>query len=55
ELLKSPETYVYICGLRDMELGVEAAFDEICSSTDLNWSELKEKMKKTGRYHVETY
>lgn len=55
ELLKSPETYVYICGLRDMELGVEEAFDEICSDADLNWETLKNEMKSSGRYHVETY
>ena len=55
ELLKSKETYVYICGLHDMKVGAEEAFDEICGSHDMDWDEVKSAMIKTGRYHVETY
>lgn len=54
-LLNSENTHIYICGLRDMEIGVEEAFDEISADVNLNWGELKDKMKCSGRYHVETY
>ncbi len=54
-LLASPETHVFICGLRDMEAGVDAALAEICQASGLDWSTLKPEMRAGGRYHVETY
>lgn len=54
-LLRLDETYVYICGLKDMEKGVEEAFEKICSGDHMDWKEIKKAMKQTGRYHVETY
>ncbi len=55
KLISSNETYVYICGLKEMENGVEEAFEKICIDNSLQWSEIKKKMKQTGRYHIETY
>jgi len=55
ELLRLEETYVFICGLKEMEAGVEQAFAEICSKQGLNWQTLKPQMRQSGRYHVETY
>ncbi|MEQ9396581.1 benzoyl-CoA 2,3-epoxidase subunit BoxA [Haliea sp.] len=54
-LLQDDETYVYICGLKGMEEGVEASFQKICSDNALNWSDLIATMRCTGRYHCETY
>jgi benzoyl-CoA 2,3-epoxidase subunit A len=54
-LLGSTQTHVYICGLKGMEHGVEAAFVEICRTHGLDWKELKPPMRAAGRYHVETY
>ena len=54
-LLTSAQTHVYICGLKGMEQGVEAAFVEICRAHGLDWNELKPPMRAAGRYHVETY
>jgi benzoyl-CoA 2,3-epoxidase subunit A len=54
-LLKSTQTHVYICGLKDMEHGVESTFVDICRAHGLDWEELKLPMRTTGRYHVETY
>jgi benzoyl-CoA 2,3-dioxygenase component A len=51
-LLADPNTYVYLCGHKQMEQGVEAAFAEICGA---GWSTLKEQLRSSGRYHVETY
>lgn len=53
--LKSPQTYVYLCGLRGMESGVDEAFADICKSTGLDWAALRAEMRGNGRYHVETY
>jgi benzoyl-CoA 2,3-dioxygenase component A len=55
ELLKSSDTYVYVCGLKGMEKGVEEAFAEICGDHDLDWRTVADEMRRTGRYHVETY
>jgi benzoyl-CoA 2,3-epoxidase subunit A len=55
ELLKSPDTHVFICGLRDMEQGVDQAFSDITRAAGLDWSKIKPEMRGSGRYHVETY
>jgi benzoyl-CoA 2,3-dioxygenase component A len=54
-LLESERTYIFICGLKGMEEGVEEALDGICRSHGLDWAALKPQMRATGRYHVETY
>ena len=54
-MLKNPHTHVYLCGLRDMEDGVEAAFSAICKDLDIDWAALRAGMRAAGRYHVETY
>jgi benzoyl-CoA 2,3-epoxidase subunit A len=54
-LLKRGTTHIYVCGLRGMEAGVEAAFEEICRAHDLDWQALRGRMREEGRYHVETY
>lgn len=55
EMLKDPNTYVYICGLKSMEQGVEEAFTNIAESIGLPWQTLRDEMREAGRYHVETY
>jgi benzoyl-CoA 2,3-dioxygenase component A len=55
ELMKSEHTHVYVCGLKGMEQGVDAAFDDVCRSAGLSWIELRVRMREIGRYHVETY
>ena len=55
ELVKSDATHIYICGLKGMEQGVDAALDDICRGAGLNWAGLRQDMREKGRYHVETY
>lgn len=55
EMLVDSKTYIYICGLRAMEEGVEAAFENIAESTGNSWRVLRDTMRDEGRYHVETY
>ena len=54
-LLRDENTYVYLCGLKGMETGVDQAFSDICSRDALNWNTLQAELLRQGRYHVETY
>ena len=55
EMLGDPNTHIYICGLKEMEDGVERAFTNIAESTGQQWRALRDIMREEGRYHVETY
>jgi benzoyl-CoA 2,3-epoxidase subunit A len=55
KLLKSEHTYIYVCGLKDMEHGVDEAIADVCRLHGMDWDELKASMRREGRYHVETY
>jgi benzoyl-CoA 2,3-dioxygenase component A len=54
-LLADDETYVYLCGLKGMEAGVNDAFDAVCRSNGMDWAALLATLRAQGRYHVETY
>jgi benzoyl-CoA 2,3-dioxygenase component A len=54
-LLRDENTYVYLCGLKGMEKGVEEAFTEACRANGLDWGTLRPQLLQQGRYHVETY
>ncbi len=54
-LMASTNTHIFICGLKGMEQGVDAALDDICRGAGLAWRELRDTMRAGGRYHVETY
>ena len=55
ELMGSESTHVYVCGLKGMEQGVDAALDDVCRGAGIGWAELRAQMREAGRYHVETY
>ncbi len=55
QLLQNPKGYIYICGLKAMEQGVEEALSDIARGVGLDWSDLRDTMREDGRYHVETY
>lgn len=55
ELLKDENTHIYICGIKDMEAGLEEVFSEIASELGLQWQNHRDYMRGQGRYHVETY
>lgn len=54
-LLRDPDTHIFICGLRQMETGVEAAFRDIAADAGLEWEPVRDALRDSGRYHVETY
>jgi benzoyl-CoA 2,3-dioxygenase component A len=55
QMLRDSNSYVYICGLKGMEDGVNQAFAEACSNAGIHWDELKRSMLENGRLHIETY
>jgi len=55
ELLSDDNCYLYICGLRAMEQGVEQALADVVSQDGKDWSAIRTAMREQGRYHVETY
>ena len=54
-LLQDKNCYVYICGLKGMEHGVDEAFRDACREQGNDWEALLPTLRANGRYHVETY
>jgi ferredoxin--NADP+ reductase len=54
-LIQQEKTHVYICGLKGMETGIDAALTTAAAKSDVKWSEYRSQMKRAGRWHVETY
>jgi benzoyl-CoA 2,3-dioxygenase component A len=54
-LLADDNCHVYICGLKGMEQGVDAAFREACRQHGMDWEAVLPNLRSEGRYHVETY
>jgi len=54
-LLADENCYVYICGLKGMEQGVDEAFRDACRGHGKDWDLLLPELRANGRYHVETY
>ena len=54
-MLRDENSYVYICGLKGMEAGVNEAFDDVCRRHGMDWGKVIGELKQASRYHVETY
>ena len=54
-LLADDNCYVYLCGLKGMELGVDEAFRDVCLRHKMDWGAVLPNLRAQGRYHVETY
>lgn len=54
-LLASPNTHVYVCGLKGMEDGVMDTLRRIAEERGINWESLWTQLKSEGRLHLETY
>lgn len=55
EMMQSEKTHTYICGLKGMEDGIDAALAVEAEKAGVVWKEFRSAMKKAGRWHVETY
>jgi ferredoxin--NADP+ reductase len=47
--------HTYICGLRGMEEGIDAALSAAAAKEGVVWSDYQKSLKKAGFWHVETY
>lgn len=55
EMLKRPETYLYICGLRGMESGIIEGLQAAAESQEISWEDFFSQLKAEKRWHVEVY
>ena len=55
EMMQNPKTHTYICGLKGMEDGIDAALTAAAAKQDVDWTAFRKQMKKEHRWHVETY
>src|SRR3954453_15476956 len=55
ELLRKDKTHIYVCGLRGLEDGVEAALTDIGREHGIDWKTLRPELRRTGRLHIEVY
>jgi benzoyl-CoA 2,3-dioxygenase component A len=54
-LLLDENAYIYICGLKGMEDGVDEAFCDVCRQYGVDWTTLRPMLLEQCRLHVETY
>lgn len=55
KMVKDENTYVYICGLKGMEDGIDAALSAAAAKEGVEWSDYQKQLKKAHRWNVETY
>ncbi|MEA3142574.1 MAG: benzoyl-CoA 2,3-epoxidase subunit [Gammaproteobacteria bacterium] len=54
-LLKDPNTYIYVCGIKAMENGVLQALQDVAEGAGLRWGNLGAELQRSARLHLETY
>lgn len=55
DLLRKTTTHVYVCGLKGLQEGVDAALAQACLRHGLAWEDIRSTLREDGRLHVETY
>eukprot|EP01018_Ginkgo_biloba_P018678 Gb_31755 [translate_table: standard] len=55
ELLKKDNTYVYMCGLKGMEKGIDDIMVSLAEEDGIVWSDYKKQLKKNEQWNVEVY
>ena len=55
KLLRDSNAYIFMCGLKGMEEGVEEAFSQVCRGHGVDWNELRPSLLEQNRLHIETY
>jgi len=55
EMMQSPKTHIYMCGLKGMEKGMAECFGPLAEKKGQKWEDFSKQMKKEHRYHVEVY
>nr|Q00598.1 RecName: Full=Ferredoxin--NADP reductase, cyanelle; Short=FNR; Flags: Precursor [Cyanophora paradoxa]CAA47015.1 ferredoxin--NADP(+) reductase [Cyanophora paradoxa] len=54
-MIQKPNTFVYMCGLRGMEDGIQQCMEDIAKANGTTWDAVVKGLKKEKRWHVETY
>lgn len=54
-LLRQPNTYFYICGLKGMETGIFSVLEKAYQEIGIDWAVLLAQLKTEHRWHVEVY
>ena len=54
-LLQRSDTFMYVCGLKGMEAGIDEVFDPRALKDGASWSTMEEELRDEGRLLVETY
>uniref|UniRef100_A0A7N1A0Y5 Ferredoxin--NADP reductase, chloroplastic n=1 Tax=Kalanchoe fedtschenkoi TaxID=63787 RepID=A0A7N1A0Y5_KALFE len=55
ELLKKDNTFVYMCGLKGMEKGIDDIMAGLAARDGIDWVEHKRTLKKAEQWNVEVY
>lgn len=55
DLFQKDNTYVYMCGLKGMEGGIDDFMTDKFAADGKDWIAYRKQMKKDGRWEVETY
>ncbi|NJO46182.1 MAG: ferredoxin-NADP reductase [Oscillatoriales cyanobacterium RM2_1_1] len=55
EMIRKPNTHVYMCGLKGMEPPISETMSKEASDRNINWDEFRKQMKQEDRWHVEVY
>uniref|UniRef100_A0A0D9YL14 ferredoxin--NADP(+) reductase n=1 Tax=Oryza glumipatula TaxID=40148 RepID=A0A0D9YL14_9ORYZ len=53
ELLKKDNTYVYMCGLKGMEKGIDDIMIDLAAKDGIDWLDYKKQLKKSEQWNVE--
>ncbi|XP_059294518.1 ferredoxin--NADP reductase, leaf-type isozyme, chloroplastic-like [Lycium ferocissimum] len=54
-LLKKDNTFVYMCGLKGMEQGIDDIMTSLAERDGINWANYKKQLKKAEQWNVEVY
>lgn len=54
-LFQKENTYVYMCGLKGMEPGIDDLMKDLFKADGIDWTNYRKQMKKEKRWEVETY
>lgn len=54
-MIKKPNTFIYMCGLKGMESGIDEIMSVFAEKEGLVWADYKKDMKKAERWNVEVY
>ncbi|THU69340.1 hypothetical protein C4D60_Mb08t13400 [Musa balbisiana] len=55
ELLKKDNTFVYMCGLKGMEKGIDDIMVSLAANDGIDWLSYKRDLKKAEQWNVEVY